>query len=221
MGNRFRQQAGDAYARIVRDYPLSSYTEDAKKKLKALEMPIPQADPAAYARMKYEQQHRTKLTLKDRGLDVLRRGPDVHNAAKSGAPAMTSLRPTVPVSVPVMAEQNRGVNDVSVQTISGSSDLDKKPDARLSPPAAPAAGAQQSSTATEAQLTTAERMQNLPSNHTPSEKERKRLAKKYQAQQKQQQKKNAKKQPASAPKPAATPTPAATTTPPPSSSSNQ
>ncbi|MGA2185287.1 MAG: outer membrane protein assembly factor BamD [Bryobacteraceae bacterium] len=215
MGNRFRKQSGDAYARIVRDYPLSAYVEGAKKKLKELEMPIPQADPAAYARMKYEQDHRTKLSLMSRGKDMMRRGPDVHNAAKSGAPAMTSLRPTVPVSIPAVVEQREGFQgDVSAQTISGSSDLDKKPDARLSPPAA---GTQQSETVSDAHMTANERLAQLPSNHTLSDKERKKLEKKF----KEQQKKNAKKQPAgAAPKPAATP-PASTTPPPSSSSSNQ
>jgi outer membrane protein assembly factor BamD len=218
MGNRFRTQAGDAYTRIVRDYPLSAYTEDARKRLKEMEMPIPQADPAAYARMKYELEHRTRLSMKNRGMDILRRGPDVHNAAKSGAPAMASLRPTVPVSVPVVAEQQPGFQgDVTAQTISGSSDLDKKPDARLSPPAAPAANTPQSAIVPDANQTPNERLAQLPSNHTLSEKERKRLEKKY----KEQQKKNAKKpQPnGTAPQPAATPT--APVKPPPSSSSNQ
>src|ERR1700722_18317305 len=32
MGARFRQKAGDAYARTVRDYPLSTYAELAKKR---------------------------------------------------------------------------------------------------------------------------------------------------------------------------------------------
>ena len=54
MGARFRQKAGDAYTRIVRDYPLSPYAELAKKKLQEMELPVPEADPAAVARMKYE-----------------------------------------------------------------------------------------------------------------------------------------------------------------------
>lgn len=214
MGSRFRKQAGEAYARILRDYPLSSYSEDAKKKLTALEMPIPRPDPAAYARMKYEMEHRSKLSMKQRGMDVLRRGPDVHNAARSGAPAMTNMRPTVPVSVPVEVE-NTGVNDVNAQTISGSSDLDTKPDARKNPPPA---GIQQGSIAPDANQSPAERMANLPQNHTLSEKERKRLTKKYAAQQKKKAKDQAKKETA---KPAPTPAPAASTTPPSSSSSNQ
>ena len=216
MGNRFRKQSGDAYARIVRDYPLSQYNEQAKKKLQELEMPIPQADPAAYAHMKYEQEHRTKASLMGKSMDMLRRGPDVRPAAKSGAPAMTNLRPTVPVSVPNLAEQQPGFQgDVSAQTISGSSALDSKPDARQNPPAAGAAAAAlpQSNTVPNANMTPNERLAQLPSNHTPTAKELKKLEKKY----KEQQKKNAKKQPPAG----STAAPAATTTPPPSSSSNQ
>ena len=46
-GNRFRKQEGEAYARIVRDYPLSGFADDATKKLKELEMPVPEPDPVA------------------------------------------------------------------------------------------------------------------------------------------------------------------------------
>src|ERR1051326_9197129 len=100
MGNRFRPKSGEAYARIVREYPMSSYVEDAKKKLKEMEMPIPQADPAAYARMRNELEHRDRGSLIGRSTDFLKRGPDVRAAAKSGTPAMTTLTPTIPASVP-------------------------------------------------------------------------------------------------------------------------
>ena len=134
MGNRFRNKTGEAYARIVRDYPLSSYVDDAKKHLKELELPIPQADPAAYARMKWELEHRDKGGVMGRSTDFLRRGPDVRMAAKSGAPAMTTLRPTIPASVPLPPEAAGGfTGDVSAQTVSGSSALDTQPDARQNP----------------------------------------------------------------------------------------
>ena len=134
MGNRFRPKSGEAYARIVRDYPLSSYVDDAKKKLKELEMPVPQADPAAYARMKYEQEHRDKGSMLGRSTGFLKRGPDVRAAAKSGNPAMTTLNPTVPASVPIPAGAT-GVTDVTLQTVTGTSALDTQPDARLNPQA--------------------------------------------------------------------------------------
>ena len=59
LGPRFRQQAGDTYTRLVRDYPLSEYADQAKTRLKTLEMPIPAADPAAEARMQFEKENRT------------------------------------------------------------------------------------------------------------------------------------------------------------------
>ncbi len=51
-----------ALQKIVRDYPLSIYADQAKKKLHDLEAEVPAADPAALARMKYEQENRTKTS---------------------------------------------------------------------------------------------------------------------------------------------------------------
>jgi len=131
MGTRFREKAGAAYARIVREYPLSPFAEDAKKRLTSMEMAVPEADPVAYNRMKYELENRDKAGLTSQALGVLKRGPDVRAAAKSGEPAMTSLRPTVPVSVPVPADAAAGfAGDVTATTIQDSTTLDTKPDAR-------------------------------------------------------------------------------------------
>ena len=57
LGARFRNKAGDMYTRLVRDYPLSKYADEAKKKLKDMEREIPEADPKAAARMKYEREN--------------------------------------------------------------------------------------------------------------------------------------------------------------------
>ena len=136
-GNRFRKQAGDAYARIVRDYPLSSFADDAKKKLQDMEMPVPQPDQVALNRMKWEQENRQKAGVISRSTSLLRRGPDVSDAARSGPPAMTTLRPTVPPTVPQTASSGTGfTGDVTATQLSGPSALDTKPDARANPPAA-------------------------------------------------------------------------------------
>ncbi|MGH9628233.1 MAG: outer membrane protein assembly factor BamD, partial [Bryobacteraceae bacterium] len=63
MGPRFREKSAEAYARIVREYPLSPLAEDAKKRLTQLEFPIPEVDPVAYARMKYELENRTERSF--------------------------------------------------------------------------------------------------------------------------------------------------------------
>jgi len=129
-GNRFRKQAGEAYAKIVRDYPLSGFADDAKKRLKEMELPIPEADQVALARMKWEQENKQKPGLLTRSTSLLRRGPDTSVAARSGMPAMTNVRPQVPPSVPQPAAGPTGVTDVTATTVTGPSALDTKPDAR-------------------------------------------------------------------------------------------
>jgi outer membrane protein assembly factor BamD len=138
MGKLAREKEGDALTRIVRDYPLSVYVEPAKKRLRELEMPIPEADPNAVARMKWEAENQTKVGLMSRSTEMLKRGPDVSKAAKSGSPTMTNPKQTVPLSVPVPASTAAtnvpaatGVNDVTIAPVAaGSSALDTKPDAR-------------------------------------------------------------------------------------------
>jgi outer membrane protein assembly factor BamD len=204
MGNRFRGKSGEAYARIVREYPLSPYAEDAKKKLQAMELPIPAADPAAVARMKYEQEHRTKAGLLSKGMGFIKHGPDVHMAAKSGSPAMTTLNPTVPASVPVPAGATGFQGDVAVTQVSGGSGsaLDTQPDARANPPAT---GATSPAANTATPATTPQTVEPLPANAGYQAKPSKKQPKKA---------KNDKKQttPAAAPdKPAAAPDKPATT----------
>ncbi len=139
MGTRFRQKSGEAFARVVREYPLSPYVGDAKKRLQTLEIAVPEADPVAYARMKYELENQSKAGLTSRALGPIKRGPDVSQAAKSGTPSMTTLRPTVPASVPVPAAAGAAGTfngDVTVAPITDPTLLETKPDARQNPPAA-------------------------------------------------------------------------------------
>ena len=170
MGARFRDKAGSAYSKIVRDYPLSPRVDDATKMLQQMELPVPEADPVAVARMKYEQENRVKVGMMSKATGLLKRGPDASKAAKSGAPAMAALRPTIPASVPVPAgAAGSGVTDVSIATgVTGAtSDLDTKPDARQNQPAegAPAAGA--APAAAPAGTASAPERAPLPSNRQP------------------------------------------------------
>ncbi|MGA2213593.1 MAG: outer membrane protein assembly factor BamD [Bryobacteraceae bacterium] len=135
LGNRFRKQQGDAYARIVRDYPLSDYADDAIAKLKELELPVPEADKAAVARMQYETDHKEKASLKVRSTQWIKRGPDMTAAARSGDPAMTNLRPSVPPLVPQPAGASGAFTGEVSSTPVTSNALDTKPDARANPPA--------------------------------------------------------------------------------------
>ena len=136
LGSRFRQQEGDAYAHIVKDYPLSEFADNAKKKLRELEMAVPEADPKAVARMQWEKDNRLKPGMISKSTGFLRRGPDVSSAARSGAPAMTTLRPSIPLSVPQTGTPGF-TGDVTATTVSDSTALDTKPDARANPPGSP------------------------------------------------------------------------------------
>jgi outer membrane protein assembly factor BamD len=137
LGTRFRKQEGEAYSKIVRDYPLSPYADDAVAKLKELEMPVPEADKAALAHMQYEVDHKDKGSMRARSTQWLKRGPDMTAAAHSGDPAMTNMRPSVPPLVPQPAGAgNTFTGEVTATPVGNSNALDTKPDARANPPAA-------------------------------------------------------------------------------------
>lgn len=138
MGPKFKQKSLDAYAKIVKDYPLSKLVDEAKKKLTAAEAQIPEADPVALARMKYEKENATKATMLHNFWQTFTRGPDTIAAAKSGTPALTSLRPTIPASVPTVAPPNTSTTDVGATVLPATGGaLDTNPDARQTLPAKP------------------------------------------------------------------------------------
>ena len=83
------------YARIVKDYPQSSLTGEAKARLTKFGMPVPQPDPVAVARMQKEQEAaRNRPNILRRSMGVLKNGPDVSMSAHSGPPTMTPASET-------------------------------------------------------------------------------------------------------------------------------
>lgn len=79
--------AGTYYAQIVKNYPLSSRANDARGKLKAFGMPVPQPDPKAVAWMTAEQNApREHQSLVHKPFGILHSGPDVRMAAAHGLP---------------------------------------------------------------------------------------------------------------------------------------
>src|SRR6185312_14211249 len=87
--------------------PASYHLADAKARLTELKHPIPESDPVAYERMKYNIEHRKEAGFLGKVGHVLSGHPEMGNAAKQGAAAMTAVRPPVPVSVP--ADINNGL----------------------------------------------------------------------------------------------------------------
>jgi len=210
MGDRFEDREAAAYSQVVREYPLSPHVSDATSHLKAMNRPVPEADPVAYARQKYELENRRKKSLWAKAWGPFSSRPDVINTAKSGSPRMEAYKPFTPESIPasarggaepgvtgVSAGTGAGGSDVSVSTVGDTKLIDAAPDARQNPGAAPpatpppAAGGD----AAKPDLTPVNRPDaSLPQNHTGkmSPAEQAKLLKKQEALMKKKQEQNAK-----------------------------
>lgn len=77
------------WARIVREYPLSSLASNAKDKLKQFGAPIPQPDSAALARAQKEREFERPGGVLHKATGILNTRPDVASAARLGPPNMT------------------------------------------------------------------------------------------------------------------------------------
>jgi len=193
MGPRFRKEAGEMYARIVREYPLSARAKDAKKRLEEMELPVPQPDQVALERAKFEAANYKHPSVMARSLDWMKGSPDVTHAAKEGAPTMSDPKKTIPVSVPAATNNTAGgtsgvgsgTTDVTATQVSNTdTTLDKRPDVRSSAGTAAAGAAAEG--AAGAAATAASSNQPLPTN-------RDKELKKYKEQQQKKQEKLAKK----------------------------
>ncbi len=86
-----KELAANYYSRIVRNYPLSKYVPDAKSKLVAMKVPVPQADPKSEAWMVAEQNApRPRTSLAKKPLGAMKSGPtgELRTAARVGIPTM-------------------------------------------------------------------------------------------------------------------------------------
>ncbi|HXN21535.1 MAG TPA: outer membrane protein assembly factor BamD [Candidatus Dormibacteraeota bacterium] len=85
-----KEIAAKYWARIVREYPLSSMAANAKDKLKEFGAPIPQPDTVALARAQKEREiERRGGGILHKATGILTTRPDVTTAAQLGAPNMT------------------------------------------------------------------------------------------------------------------------------------
>jgi outer membrane protein assembly factor BamD len=102
MGPRFRKQAGEMFARIVRDYPGSPRVKDATKRLQDMELPVPTPTQAALERAKFEQENFKKLSMTKKAMNFVKSSPDLSHASHSGEPTMTDPKKTMPASIPIV-----------------------------------------------------------------------------------------------------------------------
>jgi outer membrane protein assembly factor BamD len=148
---KFREWASKYYARIVRDYPLSSLAPAAKQKLVAGGYPVPKPDATAVARMQKEQQvPRAHNSLINAPLSALRSMPDVSMAAHSGQPNLTPpsenggdvMRPGAGNGMSVSGGSlGTGSNGVAVERVPAGSESSSSPPAAATPAATPSPAA--------------------------------------------------------------------------------
>ncbi|HKE28636.1 MAG TPA: outer membrane protein assembly factor BamD [Bryobacteraceae bacterium] len=140
MGDNFENQEVDAYTKVVRDYPLSSHVSEATNRLKAMNRPVPAADPVRYAQQKYELENRRKRSVISKAWGPFAGRPNTLTAAQSGSPNMESFKPYIPKSVPETPSGETGTTNVNVggaesgvtsNVVNDTSLIDKSPDARL------------------------------------------------------------------------------------------
>jgi len=86
-------QAAENYSKILTRYPLMDRSDDATKRLEALHQPIPRPTKGDVARNKAEIDSRVEATTVQRALNLIKKGPDVANAARVGDPPLVDPEP--------------------------------------------------------------------------------------------------------------------------------
>ena len=130
LGPAFRSQEADSLVRIVHDYPLSEWVDEAKARLTELEVRIPEADQLAAARMQFDLDNRVRPGTLSRSFGFMRRGPDTWTAAKNGAPQMNAPKQNIPPLVPAAGATAGFQGDVTVAPVTNPQALEQNPDAR-------------------------------------------------------------------------------------------
>jgi len=199
MGPRFRKNAGEMFTRVVRDYPTSPEVKLATKRLQEMELPVPAPSQASLERAKWEKDNAKKVGMIGKTMNIVKGGPDLSHAARSGPPTMTDPKKTIPFSIPVV---NTAAGDAAAAA--NATPTPTKTDVTVEPTTGLAHDAKTSDTAATPQ-------QPLPTNRD------KEIAA-FKAKQEKLQKKAAKKkkkpqdQAPAAITPATTPAPGSTTT---------
>ncbi len=85
---QYTQQATDAYSRIITRYPLEPRVADAKKRLEAMNQPVPAPTPEAIAQNKKELESRGHEGMYGKLMENFRHSPDVTEAASVGEPTL-------------------------------------------------------------------------------------------------------------------------------------
>ena len=93
------KKASQAYSQVLTRYPLMDRSDDAKKRLAGLHQPIPRPTKGAVAQNRAELASRSESTAVQKFMGMVKKGPDVANAAKVGEPSLADPEPVAATSV--------------------------------------------------------------------------------------------------------------------------
>jgi outer membrane protein assembly factor BamD len=100
---QFSDKAAAAYSRILTRYPVTDRAPDAKRRLEALQRPVPTPTPQAIAQNQAEEKSREEMGRFSKLMMNLHKRPVTSLAAKNGEPTLTDPKP---VSAPDIVKAN-------------------------------------------------------------------------------------------------------------------
>lgn len=108
----FTKDAAQAYDKIITRYPVMPRADDARKRLAALNQPIPTPTPQAIAQNKAEEASRHEPGMMGRLMNNFSRHPEMAEAAGVGEPTLVDPKPTS--ATQVVQEAARALSSPSV-----------------------------------------------------------------------------------------------------------
>jgi outer membrane protein assembly factor BamD len=143
--NDYLDNAAEAYSKIVTRYPAMPRYQDARRRLAAIERPVPTPTPEAIAQNKKELASRTATTRYQSFLNNMSKRPDLSAAARVGAPSLVDPKETdaptlvreINSVVKTEMDAKNGTGKVAVETVSASGKApENQPAPRSAEPAA-------------------------------------------------------------------------------------
>jgi outer membrane protein assembly factor BamD len=136
MIEELTKEASASYDKILTRYPMMDRADDARTRLAALHQPVPRPTKGAVAQNKAEIASRTDASTIQKVLGLVKKGPDVSQAAHTGDPSLVDPEPIAPTDVvkretlAAAGVPEKGENTVGVQIVN-----EKQPGATEAPPA--------------------------------------------------------------------------------------
>ena len=91
----YDSRAQQAWDRVVTHYAMAPHVEEAKDRLIAAGMGVPEPSAAEMAESEAEEGSRTPIRLKDRALGLIQHGPNTIQSVRVGEPTMADVAPVM------------------------------------------------------------------------------------------------------------------------------